>query len=542
MAMFTNQLDPMAYDRFASVPKDGRPLLLSVDDDEVNQEVVEMALGSEYRIIRAMDGMEALDYLSQDGEVPHAVLLDIMMPGMTGFEVVATIRKQYAQLQLPVLMLSARAPHELTGQDALNAGATDFMSKPFCAEVLKLKLRLFISLSEEYNSLLAEHRAKKSEKKKDAKTLKPSLSQVQDAFDYSDADRREPSSPKTLAKRNRLKSELNNAQDKLESLTQRIEQQQVMIMNLSEQNSLLNGANADLKQRNKLLAIESAGISENCARLTSNCAALGEEVVQANASVLQAEQVAQAAEAAGAAQAAKAAQAAEAAQAAQAAQAANPAQAAEVAEAAQALQVSQAVVSAAQVQESTVLVRKARACNANCEEDGKTEPRETKKQLRSELKAAQDQISSLTKTLQAKEQARSALSQENAALQEKAPAPSPTQPASAPSQLQQVFAALPPPPRQCTSNDCRCLGEAVLIRMQYDIAFLNGEQQTANDMVLELGKKLIHSQTEASNYKHQMQALTRTVAYLKTTEPVINKLTEIEDSSRSFAAGSVLGG
>jgi len=130
---------------------DGKPLLLSVDDDEVNQQVLESALGESYRIERAMDGMEALAYLKMSKRQPRAVLLDIMMPGLTGFEVVREIRGKLkrSHVDLPVLMLSARAPADLTAQESMEAGGTDFLSKPFCPELLKMKLKLFLSYRDE---------------------------------------------------------------------------------------------------------------------------------------------------------------------------------------------------------------------------------------------------------------------------------------------------------------------------------------------------------------------------------------------------------
>jgi len=132
-----------------------KPLVLSVDDDEINQEVVERLLADSYRIVRAMNGMEALDYLRSDKEVPSAVLLDVMMPGMTGFDVVKEIRRSFklGHLNLPVVMLSARSPHEDTAKESFNQGATDCMPKPFSANTLKWRLSVIMDQHKELSKL-----------------------------------------------------------------------------------------------------------------------------------------------------------------------------------------------------------------------------------------------------------------------------------------------------------------------------------------------------------------------------------------------------
>eukprot|EP00425_Heterocapsa_triquetra_P042193 CAMPEP_0195088488 /NCGR_PEP_ID=MMETSP0448-20130528/28045_1 /TAXON_ID=66468 /ORGANISM="Heterocapsa triquestra, Strain CCMP 448" /LENGTH=215 /DNA_ID=CAMNT_0040122143 /DNA_START=1 /DNA_END=645 /DNA_ORIENTATION=- len=91
-----------------------KPVILNVDDDQVNQEVIRRSLGDKYEVHVAMDGQEALDYLSECETLPDVVLLDVMMPGMTGFEVCKRVRQQMniPETVLPILMLSA------TTQDA----------------------------------------------------------------------------------------------------------------------------------------------------------------------------------------------------------------------------------------------------------------------------------------------------------------------------------------------------------------------------------------------------------------------------------------
>jgi len=134
-----------------ATPAGQRPLALSVDDDDINQEVIEQTLGSEFRIVRAMNGMEAFAYLDSGKEFPSLMLLDVMMPGLTGFQVVKEIRdkRNLSHTQLPVVMLSARSPQEATANEAFDSGATDYMQKPFSATVLKHRLTVIHEVRQE---------------------------------------------------------------------------------------------------------------------------------------------------------------------------------------------------------------------------------------------------------------------------------------------------------------------------------------------------------------------------------------------------------
>lgn len=131
---------------------EGTPLILSVDDDEVNQEVIKKTLGDFCEVQVAMDGPEALEILrklaEEDDRCPDLVLLDIQMPGMTGFEVCETIRNKFAykQNKLPVTMVSAKAPADDATLKAFNCGSTDYISKPFNRDILKCKVKAALNM------------------------------------------------------------------------------------------------------------------------------------------------------------------------------------------------------------------------------------------------------------------------------------------------------------------------------------------------------------------------------------------------------------
>lgn len=107
--------------------------ILSVDDDPVNQMVVQAMLKNRgFEVITSADGERALDLLEDlhgSNALPDAVLLDVMMPGLSGFDVVRQIRSRYPTWRGPVLLVSASGQKEQI-QEGLEAGANAYLMKP----------------------------------------------------------------------------------------------------------------------------------------------------------------------------------------------------------------------------------------------------------------------------------------------------------------------------------------------------------------------------------------------------------------------------
>jgi two-component system, OmpR family, response regulator MprA len=124
--------------------QNGGMKILVVDDERAVRESLRRALELEgYDIDLAKDGEEALDRLEQDAQ-PDAVILDVLMPGVDGLEVCRRLRT--GGNRLPVLMLTARAEVE-TRVAGLDAGADDYVTKPFALEELLARLRALLRRS-----------------------------------------------------------------------------------------------------------------------------------------------------------------------------------------------------------------------------------------------------------------------------------------------------------------------------------------------------------------------------------------------------------
>ena len=118
------------------------PLILLVEDEEHLATGLLFNLEAEgYRTRHFADGSEALSFLLETKQDIGVILLDVMLPGKDGFEIVRTLREQ--QLYFPVLMLTARSnPQDVL--EGLNAGADDYLPKPFDLDILLARLKTML--------------------------------------------------------------------------------------------------------------------------------------------------------------------------------------------------------------------------------------------------------------------------------------------------------------------------------------------------------------------------------------------------------------
>lgn len=133
-------------------PLPGLSRVLAVDDDPVNLKVLESIFAAEpYEIVTATSGKEALALLDQRSY--DLVISDVMMPGMSGYELTARIRSRYSVSELPVLLLTACSRDEDI-EAGFRAGANDYVTKPMKATELKSRVKSLTKLKRSVNERL----------------------------------------------------------------------------------------------------------------------------------------------------------------------------------------------------------------------------------------------------------------------------------------------------------------------------------------------------------------------------------------------------
>jgi DNA-binding response OmpR family regulator len=116
-----------------------RPLILCADDDEDILSLVSLRLErAGFRVIKAVDGEAALEAVR--AHKPVLAVLDVMMPKRTGYEVLADLRADQANVGLKVILLSARV-QESDMERGIDAGADAYLAKPFKAGELVAKVQ-----------------------------------------------------------------------------------------------------------------------------------------------------------------------------------------------------------------------------------------------------------------------------------------------------------------------------------------------------------------------------------------------------------------
>ena len=120
-----------------------RPLILAVDDEASNLQLLRQILQDHYRLLFAKDGARALELANK--EKPDLILLDVMMPGMNGYEVCAALKANPLTAPIPVIFVTALSDtaDELEG---FEAGAVDYITKPVSPPVVRARVRTHLSL------------------------------------------------------------------------------------------------------------------------------------------------------------------------------------------------------------------------------------------------------------------------------------------------------------------------------------------------------------------------------------------------------------
>lgn len=119
------------------------PRLLVVDDDSVNRVLLQRIFDPDYVVVGAANGATALQLL--DEEAFDIVLLDLMMPGMNGYQVLERIRQNPKWTDLPVIIISAKSDNSDVVR-GLQMGAHDFIAKPIHIDIVRARVQTQLSL------------------------------------------------------------------------------------------------------------------------------------------------------------------------------------------------------------------------------------------------------------------------------------------------------------------------------------------------------------------------------------------------------------
>jgi putative two-component system response regulator len=134
------------------------PTVLVVDDIDMNIMILGEILKDSYHVTTAGNGRQALELLRKAKVLPKIILLDVLMPEMTGRELFDIMKADEALKRIPVIFITSENDFE---SELLAAGAVDFINKPFSPEIVKLRVRNQIALKN-YSDSLEEMVAEKT--------------------------------------------------------------------------------------------------------------------------------------------------------------------------------------------------------------------------------------------------------------------------------------------------------------------------------------------------------------------------------------------
>ena len=124
-----------------------RRTVLVVDDMQINRQILTKILSNEYDVLDAENGKVAMDILHESSDKISAILLDLIMPEMDGYEVLKRMQDNYILKQIPIIICTQKEGNE-SEIEALKLGADDFVSKPYSPELIRIRLKHLIEMVE----------------------------------------------------------------------------------------------------------------------------------------------------------------------------------------------------------------------------------------------------------------------------------------------------------------------------------------------------------------------------------------------------------
>lgn len=151
--------------------------ILIVDDSEMNREILKEILKEDYRILEAANGEECLEELERYGTGISLVLLDIVMPEMDGFEVLAAMNQNHWIEDIPVIMISSEDSDSYIRR-AYEMGVSDYISRPFDAKIVYQRVLNMIKLYAKQRRLICMVTDQIYEKERNNRMMIGILSQI----------------------------------------------------------------------------------------------------------------------------------------------------------------------------------------------------------------------------------------------------------------------------------------------------------------------------------------------------------------------------
>lgn len=175
--MVVTEISPLLEGQDGAIHTKLRSQILIVDDSEMNRELLSAMLEKEFDILEAEDGKECLEMISQYGTGISLVLLDIVMPGMDGFEVLSAMNRKHLIDDIPVIMISSEDSQNIIRR-AYELGVSDYINRPFDARIVYRRVSNTIKLYAKQRRLTSLISDQIYEKEKNNKMMVSILSHI----------------------------------------------------------------------------------------------------------------------------------------------------------------------------------------------------------------------------------------------------------------------------------------------------------------------------------------------------------------------------